>query len=445
MPVLISKKINNKHSKLKIIYNSDEDYFMEYYFAKKLKINRILSIVILIALIYTINTKEISSSLYNTEYNVKTLALVVSPGAFDIIVENSFVYVSCGYNGISIYNISDFSNIVMIGHIDESSNSGNIGFAHQMTLVDNILYVGDGREGLRIVNVSDPSNPTVLGQYYSPNGPYGWTAKIKNNIAFLASGFMGSSKPGFQIINITQPTTPHLLSEIITKSDVTDLEIKNSFVFITTENAGFKVFDVSNLTSPIEIGSYMGTHNSDLIVGELTLRDNMAFLVNYEFEARILNISDLSNIKMITKFPYSSNSLFDIKVKNNLAYISAPDDGYAIFDIKNPNFPEKLFQFNVNSTVANRKPYRFFLDEKYIYLTYQDTYWEVSELQEVEVFSTTSESLNSESMSISETSVMTIQSSNDNKVGFSDLVITVIIIMSIRSIFRLLSKKNFKN
>ncbi|OLS18877.1 MAG: hypothetical protein HeimC3_48150 [Candidatus Heimdallarchaeota archaeon LC_3] len=69
---------------------------------------------------------------------------------------------------------------------------------------------------------------------------------------------------------------------------------------------------------------------------------DLLFLVNYEFEARILNISDLENIVVVAKDFFKSDSLVGVNIRNDLAYFSAIEDGLAIFEIQDPKSPVKV-------------------------------------------------------------------------------------------------------
>ena len=70
---------------------------------------------------------------------------------FDVKVINDIAYVTCGYFGLNIFNVSDPQNITRLGSLEEIPIGSSSGYAHQFSIDFPLMYVGDGRGGLNIV------------------------------------------------------------------------------------------------------------------------------------------------------------------------------------------------------------------------------------------------------------------------------------------------------
>ncbi len=98
-------------------------------------------------------------------YSIVTLSNTNTGGdTYDIHVDlsNQLCFVSCGYQGVKIFNISNLEEPNLIASIPEEG-----GYAHQFEVMNNHLFIGDGNGGLKIIDCSEPSNLELKAQYIS--------------------------------------------------------------------------------------------------------------------------------------------------------------------------------------------------------------------------------------------------------------------------------------
>lgn len=251
--------------------------------------------------------------------------------AYDVWVDtdNDIAYVTCGYSGVKVFDVSDPHEPTEVANVSSSSE----GYAHQFDMRDNLMFIGDGRGGLKIIDFENVSSPVVLSQY---TGDYAWDVEVIGNAAFVANGF-NSIGDRLTIINVTDPITPVLLASYATAGDATDIEIVEDLAFLTTSYSGFTVFDVSNQTHPMQLAQYVGQSASNADLGDIEIVGDLAFLSYWGQNFKILNISDLSDIGVVSEFNGSS-TIFSvhIDIDRSLAFLCTTEDGLLLLDIHNP-------------------------------------------------------------------------------------------------------------
>lgn len=310
------------------------------------------------------------------ELDIEEVVFVPASGAFDIWVENDFAYVTCGYQGLRIFDISDHTNITEIKHIDQSYNEG---FAHQIVVKNNIAYIGNGRGGLWIINVTNPINPKVIPDFVGPDpGLYGWDIKIKENTLFLASGTPNGNYPGIAVINITNPEDSSLIT-IFNSSIVTDVELINENLFFVSKFGGVTIVDISNASDPTLINEYNPPDITSEVIGNgILINDDLAYSCVYAHELRIFNISNPLNIVPLDINLSDYISPFHSTNQDNLIYFTDLSRGLFVYNFTVPEKPIRIgYLFN------HFNPYipRFFQDT--FYLTYQGAGFAIHNISEL--------------------------------------------------------------
>ncbi len=311
----------------------------------------------------------------NIELDIEEVVFITASGAFDIWVEDDFAYVTCGYQGLRIFDISDHTNITEVKHIEQSYNEG---FAHQIIVKNSIAYIGNGKGGLWIINITNPINPEVIPDFVGPDpGLYGWDVKIKENILFLASGTPNGNFPGIAVINITNPEDPFLIT-IFNRSVVTDIELINENLFFVSEFGGVTIVDISNASDPSLINEFNPPDITNEVIGTgILINDDLAYSCVYEHELRIFNISNPLNIVPL-----------EINISDNISPFHATDHDELIFFtdlsrgvyVYNFSIPEKPIR--IGYLLNHFQPYipRSFQDT--FYLTYQGAGFAIHNISE---------------------------------------------------------------
>jgi len=304
------------------------------------------------------------------------IAQIETGDAYDVWVDTSsnITYVTCGYSGVKAFDVSDPGNPIEIASVSSSLDY----YAHQLVMRNNLMFIGDGRGGLKIINFGNISSPIVLSQY---TGDYAWDVEVRGNTAFVANGYSGTGGR-LTVVNITDPAAPVLLESFTTVGDATDVEVVENLVFVTTSYKGFTVFDFSNETNPTELAQYVGQLTSDTDMGDIEIVGDLAFLSYWDYNLKVLNISDLSDIRVISEFNESMDAFsVHIDTERNLAFLCDLELGLLLLDIQNPAQITKMTRY-----FDGGKPNRIEVVGNLVYMTDQENGFVILEIGEISGF-----------------------------------------------------------
>ncbi|MFW9966134.1 MAG: LVIVD repeat-containing protein [Candidatus Thorarchaeota archaeon] len=335
---------------------------------------RVVTAICILALFLIVNSGSFRfvSGASTNEIMLTRVGLVETGDAYDVWVDtdNDIAYVTCGYSGVKIFDIRNPYNPVELASVPASAS----GYAHQFVMSGNLMLIGDGSGGLKIIDCTNSSNPDVLTQF---TGDYAWAVEVEGETAFVANGFMGGGDR-LTIVNITDPTTPALLGSQTTVGDSTDIEVVENLAFATTSYAGFTVFDVSNLTNPVQIGDYTGQSTSNAELGDLEIVGDLAYLSYWEQSFKVLNISDLSNIGVVAEFTESLSAFsVHIEIDSSLAFLCDHEIGLVVLDI---SIPTQLTE--IGRYFDGGKPCRVQVVDNLVYMTDADNGFVILEIGE---------------------------------------------------------------
>jgi len=303
------------------------------------KFNGILVILCLFIPILGVGIVNSSTETINTVELTKISQTDTGGDAYDVWVDENknLAYVTSGYNGFRIFDISDLTQPELLAHVPESppllSTGHSSGFAHQLYVYDDIAYLGDGPSGLTIINCADPRNPEVLTHYV---GGYTWDIHVANDLAYIVNGFTNIGNPGLMILNISDPSTPLELSNSFRSRDTNDIELIGDNAFIVQSTEGLKILDISNSSNPLLLGQYSGPSGSYAI--DVEVSGNLAFLSFWKKGLKILDITDPAEITLVGEYGEFDELAF-ISIRDDLAYLAAMNDGIVILNITDTNFP----------------------------------------------------------------------------------------------------------
>jgi len=147
---------------------------------------------------------------------------------------------------------------------------------------------------------------------------------------------------------------------------------------LTTSYAGFTVFDISNHTNPIQLGQYEGESTSNAELGDLEIIGDRAFLSYWDKSFKVLNISDISNIRVLAEFNESLSAFsVHIDTERNLAFLCDLELGLLLLDIQNPAQITEVARY-----FDGGKPNRIEVVGNLIYMTDQENGFVILEIGE---------------------------------------------------------------
>jgi len=171
------------------------------------------------------------------------------------------------------------------------------------------------------VDIADPSNPVFLGRVETSAGTNYWRdIKVYNNYAFIVADNVGAH--GMQVFDLTRlrdvPNAPETFAPDTVFTDVgschniviNESEAVAYLVACNLASGGPVFVDISDPMNPVSLGSFAGsgeTHDAQVVTysgPDSDYTGKEIFIGSNETKVSILDVTDKSNIIVISEFGY---------------------------------------------------------------------------------------------------------------------------------------------
>jgi photosystem II stability/assembly factor-like uncharacterized protein/protocatechuate 3,4-dioxygenase beta subunit len=237
---------------------------------------------------------------------------------------------SQGDQGVQIINISDPANPVLKALIPVGSGDVDLDAS------GHFLFIPTSNDYLRIYDVSDPDAPFEAASYTGARNPT--AVAVVGNRAYVPD----QNEQKLVILDITDASHP---AEVSTYRFTVPVSlwiprVAGNLCYISSWYDSLRIVDFSNLSVPIEIGSYD-------VVGLLNYADisgDHAYVANSRVTQNGLKVLDISGLPDITETATlnTPHPIYDVTVSGNSAYLPAYDKGLRVVDISNPSTPVEV-------------------------------------------------------------------------------------------------------
>jgi hypothetical protein len=165
----------------------------------------------------------------------------------------NYSLVASGYNGLEIYNITDATNPTYITSILDNGTLHITG----LMIKGDVVYVAERNKGAFIMyNLSTISSPQHLGTYLTAPSNHECDVHVtEDDIAY----FVNPEVNYIDIINVSDTTNPTHIDYIFDSLAFSCYSEAN-YLYVAQEADGFTIYDVDNLASITEVGSYNLTY-----------------------------------------------------------------------------------------------------------------------------------------------------------------------------------------
>ena len=247
--------------------------------------------------------------------------------------------------GLYTLDISDITKPRLLGHYAVSQ-------FYQFQIQGSLAYIGSRHE-IHLVDVSDPRNPILVSQI---NFPYIAAMQVLDDQMYVYSD-QSDFQDDLYIFDVSNPAEPQQIERINVEGliSVNNLAVIDNQIFVlssyTNANEDIAVgelhrIDISDPERAILINSY----KTDSYLRDMEIIGNYIYLVGQEY----LHILDREGtIRLISKTDTSRKaiSLSDVKVHNDIAYITSSDlygnsAAIHLLDVSNPAQPLRLGQID---------------------------------------------------------------------------------------------------
>jgi hypothetical protein len=241
-------------------------------------------------------------------------------GAFGIDVKDNYAYVAAGKGGLQVIDITKPSDPIPVGTADL-----NIAYADKLYVRDIYVYVC-AYDGLKIIDVSTPSSPTLLLNFDINGVPSG--ISFSGDYAYISTWVnqYTDEVPGIHILDISNPTAPQLVGVYDNgyTGDSFGIAVRGNYAYLVSyEN--LIVVDISNPASPFEVGtcwcfSSVGDRH------EIYLNGDYAYIAAFDAGIKVIDISDPTSPTLAAIFEVPGDAR-DIHIKDDYIYAADGNSG----------------------------------------------------------------------------------------------------------------------
>ncbi|MEK7531482.1 MAG: tail fiber domain-containing protein, partial [Patescibacteria group bacterium] len=198
-------------------------------------------------------TIDISDPRYPTTTSILSSAALGSPEIFSVAGNYAYLPDSTG-GALNIIDISNASSTTIVGTLTHANLAG----ARSAYVKGRYVYVAGNASGLSVVDVSNPANPVLVGYRALSNAR---DVEVIGRYAYIAR----VSTAGFAVIDVSNPANPILVKNLQNTTYLQNnqsLEVVGRYAYVTAADIDrLTIVDISNPTNPVIAGSITDATN----------------------------------------------------------------------------------------------------------------------------------------------------------------------------------------
>ncbi len=264
----------------------------------------------------------------STPQQPQQIASLPLPDGYRVRLDGDLAYVSSDAAGLQVVDISDMQDPVLIGNFDTVGTTGAV------MVAGDYAFLGQSTDGLVITDISDPNAVQIAGRTDGAvNGSAGESLLIGDYL-YVTDWYT----PALRVFDVSDVSNPVEVGAI---DDFTaaDLATDGEYLYVTrfsvaTQLYYLHIFDLTDPTSPLELSTITLTH----YIFEIEYANDHLFAIEfYDVGIHIINVSDPFN-------PFEDGFYHvdwgeDISIQGNYAYVTSFHQGLLVLDISEPANP----------------------------------------------------------------------------------------------------------
>jgi len=326
-------------------------------------------------------------------------------GAFDVVLLGDYAYVTSDRDdGLSVVDVSDPSSPFEVGSVNDTERGGTattLMNARGLAVAGDYAYVASyTNHGLSIVDISNPSSPVEVGAVRDTQSSQGgtattlyfpWDVFVVGDYAYVAAN------DGLSVVDVSDPSSPFEVGFVndtesggtaTTLDGVRDVFVVGDYAYLTSyDDDGLSVVDVSDPSSPFEVGSVNdtgqgGTATTLNSAWSVFVQGGYAYVAaNGEDGLSIIDVSDPTapvEVGVITDDSQGGSAttldwVTDVFVAGDYAYVGCHQDaGLSVIDVSDPYNPVEVGVITDDVTGGTATtlegPYGIFVQGNYAYV-----------------------------------------------------------------------------
>jgi len=243
--------------------------------------------------------------------------------ATGVLVSGNLAYVVSSNFGLRILDVSNPQSVTLLGECPIPGSPCRIVVFDGHAFIANAT--GNPGGGINVADVSDPSSPTLVTTVA------GYWENISGNGHVVCAT---AAYQGCLVLDVADPALPQTASQFDLPGVMDDVAISGDYAF--TGSNGFRVFDISNKTKPVQVG-YEDTGGSIVeAAGNVVVYAPRS--MGASNMVSMMDVSDPQNPVNLGHYtcPFMTN---DLDVQDHYAFVACWWDGFRILDFSNPSQP----------------------------------------------------------------------------------------------------------
>jgi len=262
----------------------------------------------------------------------------LTPGlSQDIDFCNDTLVVADGATGLLLVDVSFPDQPEVVGFLDAQND-----FRLLETSGD-FIYTCGFFGPFRVVNCANPALPETWGTVEIEDSP----CSIHANGNYVYIPYQGLSR-GIYLIDVSNPHAPDYIGDYETEQSIYRIYIENDIGYCcTTFGDGLLIYDLSDPTQPVMIGSYP----YDGLWPDIIVMENTAYLAvssPMHAEMIILDVSDPSNPSLLSSTQVGIDGFVGFDLKYGYAFFWAGNE-LIIYDVSDPTAPSLVNSWQFES------------------------------------------------------------------------------------------------
>jgi hypothetical protein len=258
--------------------------------------------------------------------------------------DESFAYICDELHGLRIFDIQDKSNPI------NTKNIETLLYTLYITMIKNEKYaIISDYLSIKIIDMNDEEQPQLLTVINQADYPSQVTLNAAEDKMFVVFANMGLA-----VYDITEISSPVLIGSVFTmngdynQSGNIHLSADEQILYTTNLRnftEGLEIFDISDLTNPTKIGGTTPGRKS--YRSRLSSNEQLLFMADGVNDLVIMDVSDAANPVNLTIANFTGmNEATDVELNSDesIAYI-IDSNGLYIVDVSDPSAPVQLNLF----------------------------------------------------------------------------------------------------
>jgi hypothetical protein len=262
-----------------------------------------------------------------------------------LVVDGDTAFLGAGWRDVEVLDITDATAMSLLTRwYDNHPDPGDE--VMQVAKDGDYLYACERVSGVRILHLVDGWNPQLVATV-DPDDVE--NTKASNLVVQNGILYYGDFKGGLCTVDVSDPTTPVFLDRLfLPKPEAQGLDVVGDYAYVANPWGGMAVVDVSDPANLVQVGYYDKPDGTFPGIWDVAVRNGLAWVLCQSYGVQILDVSDptaptfVSEVQLPYGMPdFISNDQppLDILLHGDIAFVSNGHDGVYVLCAADPQSP----------------------------------------------------------------------------------------------------------